>query len=300
MLREPNKVKTVVGNTQFTLSAPANKSYRIRDIHVNTPSTQYATLTVDRTVVGYFRVGGGTLGNHLPYPIADEENTTLYSWLIKRGLMAPIPIASGETFSITGVHQATSTVTVVYDEYDAGDVRNTEPNGSQASRYQFINYGRYSTTLAEGDNKYVTQQTASQYPAFPFGDVVPPKTKISCKGIVGSDVNRYSASNNKYRTNYLRLVRNRKTLFDDDLHGLPFFGSTTYVSNAYSVGNGIGVIGNYDDTDRREPLLFDQPLDFNEGEALELYVTTSKTTGTANIPAASAEVGLIMDVIQQA
>lgn len=298
MLKERNKCKTVEGNTQFTLSAPSNRSYRITDIHVSTPSTEYATLNVDRTVVGYFRVGGGTLGNHLPFPIQDEENTTLYRFLIDRGLAKPIPIASGETFAITGVHQANSVVTVFYDEYDAGDVRNTEPNGSQANAFQFINYGRYTGTLADGDNKLTVQQTSSQYPAFPFGDVVPARTKVRIHGIVASDVNKYTASNNRQRTKYLRLVRNRKTLFDDSLNGLPMIGSGTYVSNVTSVGNGITAIGSYDDVDRRLPFLFDPPLEFTEGESLELFVTTSKLTGTVNLAAKDVEVGLIMDIVQ--
>ena len=296
MLREQGKVKTVEGNTQFTLTAPAGKAYRIQDIYVNTPSSQYATLNVDRTVVGYFRVGGGTLGNHLPFPLADEENPTLYRFMLDRGISTPIPVASGETFSITGVHQATSTVTVVYDEYDASDVRNTEPNGSQSNRFQFVNYGRFSGTLADGDNKFTTQQTTSQYPAFPFGETVPAKTRARILGVCASDVNRYSASNNRQRTKYLRFVRNRKVLFDDDLNGLPFIGSSTYVSNVTTVGTGISAIGNYDDIDRKLPLMFGIPLEFSEGEALEVFVNTSVLTGAANLPAASVEVGLIMDV----
>ena len=145
MLKEKGKMKTVEGSVQFTLTAPANRSYRIINIHVSTPATEYAIINVDRTVVGCFRVGGGTLGNHLPFPIQDEENPTLYKLLIDRGIFKPILVASGETLSITGVHQSTSVVTVVYDEFDPGDVRNTEPNGSQATQVQFINYGRYST-----------------------------------------------------------------------------------------------------------------------------------------------------------
>jgi hypothetical protein len=43
-------------------------------------------------------------------------------------------------------------------------------------------------------------------------------------------------------------------------------------------------------------LLFDNPLEFGEGEALELFVNTEVLTGAANLPAASVEIGLIMDV----
>jgi len=293
---EYSKVKTVDGNTQFSLTMPANRSCRIRDIHIFNPSTQYATFTVNKTTVAYFRVGGGTLGNHLPYPIADEENPTLYRWLIDTLGFMPIPVASGQTLTITGVHQVGSLVSVLYDEYDANDVRPNEINGSDSSRFQFINYGRYSTTLASGDNRYQTQQSPVQFPAFPFGEVVPAKHIMTLYGVIGSDVNRYTASNNRQRTTYLKLVKNRKTLFDDDLNGLPFYGSGTFVSNAYVIGTGQSVIGSYDDTDRRLPFLFPKPLVFTEGESVDLYVTTALVTGSPNIPAAAAEVGLIFDV----
>ena len=295
-LIELSKVKTVSGNNQFSLSMPANRSCYIRNIHIFNPSTAYATLTVNKTTVGYFRVGGGTLGNHLPFPIADEENTTIYRYLIDVLGFKPIPVASGQTFTITGVHQAGSLVTVTYDEYEANDVRATEPNGSDSNRFQFINYGRFSGTLQSGDNRYQTQQTPVQYPAFPFGGNVPPKHTMTLFGILGTDTNRYTASNNRQRTTYLKIVKNRKTLFDDDLNGLPFFGSGTFVSNAYALGIGQGIIGNYDDIDRRLPFLFPKPLVFTEGESVDLYVTTSLVTGSANLAAADVEVGLIFDV----
>jgi len=298
-LIELNKVKTVDGNTQFSLTMPANRSCYIRDIHVYNPSEEYATLMVDRQTVGYFRVGGGTLGNHLPFQIADEENVTLYRWLMEYLQFKPIPVASGQTFTITGVHQAGSLVAVEYDEYEAGDVRPTEPNGSDSKRYQFINYGRYSTTLASGSNRYQTQQTPIQYPAFPFGETVPPNTTMTLYGIVASDANKYSASNNRQRTTYLKMVKGRKTLFDDDLNGLPFFGSGTFVSNVTTLGSGQSIIGNYDDTDRRKPFIFPKPLVFNEGESVDLYVTTALVTGVANLAAKDAEIGLIFDVMEK-
>lgn len=299
MLREANKVKTVEGNTQFSLTAPAGRAYRIRDIHIYSPASEYVSLTVDRAIVGYYRVGGGTLGNHLPFKITDEENVTLYRFCLEYLGFSPIPIATGETFTITGAHDSDSIVVVEYDEYDAPDVRNTEPNGSNATRFQFINYGRYSTTLADGENKFQTQQTSSQYPAFPFGEVVPSKHQMKLLGILASDANKYTASNNRQKTKYIKLVRNRKVLNDDDLNGLPMIGIGTFVSNATAIGTGYSAIGNYDDTDRRMPFLFPVPLEFKEGESLDIFATTSVVTGSANLAAKDVEIGLIFDVTVQ-
>lgn len=295
-LLEANKVKTVVGNTQFTLTAPANRSYRIRDIHVSSPSSEYAQITVDKTTVAYYRVGGGTLGNHLPFQITDEENVTLYRWCLEFLGFHPIPVASGQTLMITGVHDSDSKVTVEYDEYNAGDVLATETNGSQANRFQFINYGRYSTTLANGENRYSVQQTTRQYPAFPFGELVPAKTNVKLIGILASDVSKDGSGTNKQYSTYVKLVRGRKTLFDDDLNGLPNFGQTTFATGVTNIGTGQSLVGNYDDVDRRKPFILPSPLEFKEGEALDVFMTTSVVTGSANIAPKDAEIGLIMDV----
>jgi hypothetical protein len=295
-LLEANKVKQVIGNTQFVLTAPANRSYRIRDIHIAGSAAEYAQFTVDKTTVAYFRVGGGTLGNHLPFQIADEENVTLYRWMLEYLGFTPIPVASGQSFAIVGVHDADSVVCVEYDEYNAGDVSASEPNGSQANRFQFINYGRYTGTLADGENRYSVQQTIRQYPAFPFGEVVSAKTNVKILGIVASDISKDVSGTDDQKTTFLKLVRGRKVLFDDDLDGLINLGQATFATGIVNVGTGQSLVGNYDDVDRRKPFILPVPLEFKEGESLDVFMTTSSVTGADCIAAKDAEIGMIMDV----
>ena len=296
MIREKAKIKTVVGATQFSLQAEAGQSIRIRDIMVYSPSDEYATIYVNNAVVGYFRVGGGTLGNHLAFPGTDVERMTIYKLLNELGIFSPIPLASGQTMKIVGVHDSDSVVTVIYDLYDASDVQNTEKNGSHAKTFGYINYGRYSTTLASGDNLYSTQQTTNQFPAFPFGAVVPAKHKAKMFGILASDFGRASSSaSNKQSTNYLKLIRNRVTLFDDDRNGIPIIAAAPS-SDGTNIGIGQGIIGNYDSIDLRRPYLFETPLEFTEGESLDVYVNTSIAAGSANIAAKDAEIAFILEV----
>lgn len=296
MLKESGKVKTVIGNTQFTLEAKANESYRIRDIFIADPAAEYATLRVNKTVVGYFRVGEGTLGNHLHYPIQDQEEATLLSRLISLGLFHKIPVPSGSVFSIEDIHDAGSTVTVVYDEYDANDVSPNEPNGENAKEYDLINYGRYSGTLAAGDNLYETQQSSTAYPAFPYGKSVPSKHVMTLYGICFSDFGRTSGTtDNKQYTKFLKLVKNRKTLYDDDFNGFPYIGSAP-AADGTNIGTGQSRAGNFDDIDLRLPLILDEPIVFNPGDDVDLYVNTVIGAGVANIAAKDAEVGLIFNV----
>jgi len=282
-----------VGNTQLTLTADADESLRVRDIHVYSPASQYISIEVNRQTVGYFRVGGGVLGNHLHYPLTDEENLTIFGLLQKKGIFRPIPIPTGATLQITGAHDANSRVTVVYDQYDAGDVQSSEPNGRDSNSYDFMNYGRYSGTLADGENLYTVQQTTTNYPAFPFGSVVPAKHNITVHGVCFSDVAKSTGTyTNAQETEYLKFVRNRTVMFDNDFNGLPAL-AIALTADATNIGIGHSVAGNYDDVDQRLPLFFDPPLKFTEGEDVDVYVTTNVSKGAANIAAAEAEVGLI-------
>jgi len=65
MLKEPLMVKTVVGNSELTLEADPGEAFKVWDIQIYNPASNYLTIKIDKSTVGYFRVGG-TLGNHLP------------------------------------------------------------------------------------------------------------------------------------------------------------------------------------------------------------------------------------------
>jgi len=59
-------VKTVIGDTDLELKADPGESLLIKDIRIYNPASNYATLRIDKTTIGYFRVGG-LLGSHLPF-----------------------------------------------------------------------------------------------------------------------------------------------------------------------------------------------------------------------------------------
>lgn len=62
-LKEPFLVKTVLGATNLTLRADPGEAFIVRDILVRDPLTNYLQVKIDKSLVGYFRVGG-ILGGH--------------------------------------------------------------------------------------------------------------------------------------------------------------------------------------------------------------------------------------------
>lgn len=295
-LKEANRVKNVLGNTQFELEAQADESFRVKAIRVYNPSSNYATIRVNRVTSGYFRCGGN-LGSHINFPLQDFDQPNLFEWLVQQGMFSPIPIPTGMKMTIEGVHQAGSIVTVIYDVFDANDVRATETNGPESKNYDFIQYCRYSGTLAEGENLYTVQQSPATYPKFPLENAVKPNQVLTLLGMAFSDYgNTTGTQANQQGTRYVKLVKDRTVLMDDDLNGLLYEGIISTSADETNIGEGYSMAGNHSSVDQRKILTFEPSLRFVEGDDIDLYVTTVLDAGVANIAAADAEVALMFNV----
>jgi len=344
-------VKQVYGATDLTLKADSGKSLLVKDIFTYNPASSYLTIKIEKTTVGYFRVGGN-LGSHLPLPVGnlshshsvkvaaadgsltedhaltdalgvanahlavfsdrsgvtEEKNAVLFglipqiahktilSLLAARGLFKGYPIAEGETMTFSGVKQAGALQVVIYEEYDAGDVKNTDPNGSKSDEYLFINYGRPEANITKtGDTIYDTVQSPAEFPDFPFAKDVPAKMTIELLGILASDVVDDRGSNDSMATQYLKLIRERVTLFDDDKNGILLMGLTGNTDADQQIARGLSLIGNFSDVDGKPPLFFDPAITFGPGEELGIYLTTAagSAQSASDLEVADLEIGLI-------
>ena len=293
-VKEKFMTLTVEGDDDLELQARSGESILIKDVRVYNPASNYATLRVEKTTVGYFRVGG-TLGNHLGFTPTDSTKKTILGYLAEKGIFTGFPVAEGETFTISGVAQTGAIQQVVYEIYDAGDITNTMENGSHATDYIFINYGRPSG-VADGDNLYTSTQNPAEFPDFPFGQNVPSGYEITMLGILASDVGKSSGSGaNIQITKYLKFVKGREVQYDEKRKGIPLIGATP-TSDGTLIGQGNSLVGNYTDVDTREPFMFPEGQTFIGGEELNIYVTTDVTTGSANLSTDEVEIGLILKV----
>jgi hypothetical protein len=295
MLREKSRVKTVIGATDLSLTMEANQSARVVRIYVDTPVSAWASVTVDKLLVAYIHVSG-TQGNHAPFPVRTPPVQGLYNRLIQDGIFRPIPLAKGQTLKITGVATALAKCSVVYDVFDPEDVKETEPNGTKSGEYDFLSYGSFSGTLATGDNQFTTQQSSAQYPAFPWGKAVPAKTQMTLRGIAFNDYGERDGTGAQITT-FLKIVRNREVLFDEDRNGLPYRGVDP-VTSGTKVGLGQAMAGNLSDVDFKDFLRIDPALIFKEGEDLDIYATTSVLSGAGTIANTALIATMIFNVSQ--
>lgn len=294
-IKFPDRNKTVLGNSQLELEADTGEAFLVKDIMIANPANYNAVVKVKNTTIGMFRVSG-VVGNNLQFPAQDEENASLFGWLIDQGLFAPVPVPEGEKLIIQNVAQAGAVQAITYDVVDPGDITEDMMNHPGAPNYQFINYGQPASGPGDGDTLIDTQISPAELPAFPYEGDVPAGKEIIVKGVLFGDYAETTGTDaNEQATQYLKLVKEREVLFDEDRNGLLYYvAALTSDGTQYAGGQSVG--GRYSSVDNRLPLILEEPLVFNAGQELGIYVTTSVEKGTAMFAAEDVEVGLIEEV----
>lgn len=291
-LKQANMIKRFTASAGGSLTAQAGESLRVKRIEC-VPSTNdtYLTIAVDRVTVGYYRVKGKS-GNHLGSMHGAYLPRNIMDFLTNKGANVSIPVACGQTLSVIRYAEA-GNVIVVYDRYDEGDVKETDPNGSQAKEYTFVQYAEIGTApTASGDAKVDTSLTPAEFPDFPCGAVVPANHNIEILGIAGGPVCVGAAGPVTLGTTFLKMLRNREILFDPDRLGIPFdannvaLTATSRIAMFSLIGPGTEYLLDTSLVTPGDPLMFDPKLSFSPGEELNVYVSVVKTgasTWTAHL-----------------
>lgn len=303
MLRQANCIKRALTTVAFSLQADAGECFLIKNIYAGHTALAagYPVLRVDRKTVGCYR--GGAIGvNHLGSPDDTFIAQNLMKWLSEHGVNVSIPVAEGQTFTIERSGN-TGDVTVVYDIYDAGDIKQAMPNGSDSNEFIFIQYMTASAALeAVGDHLLDVSLSPGEFPDFPCGKAVPARHTIELLGLVGAPVSNGDGVTGHTTSQYLKLVKERETLFDEDRNGIPFIAAenttttAVYKTEMSLVGDCVQVGADLSDPSLGEPLLFDPPLKFNSGEELQVYLTCSYAA-SGSIAVAEVRVAAILRVV---
>ena len=201
---------------------------------------------------------------------------TLLAYLKKMGLWTGWPVAEGETFRIEGGKNTNGRQLILYQIFDAADQKPEAPNGSRATEYMFINYGNCGGSIqATADNLYTTSKNPAEFPDFPFGKVCPAKYNIDIHGICGSPfASRLNDDTDYSYTRYLKLIKDREVLFDEDRNGILFEQRNLNLGDRrHGIASGISLIGNNSEFDLQPPLMFDPPISFGPGDELGMYLT---------------------------
>ncbi len=206
----------------------------------------------------------------------EPDHGTLLDYLGKLNIFKGFPIAEGQTMTIEGIAQSSCIITVLYEQWDVADIKPEMENGSLSNEYFFLNYGNCGASIqAAVDNLYNTSKSPAEFPDFPFGKVVPANTTIDILGILASTFSPKENDGTNYtNTKFMKLVKERETLFDEDRNGLIHWSQQNTVSGGKDqVAQGFSVLGGYTEHDNKWPLMFAAPMTFNAGDELNIYLT---------------------------
>lgn len=277
-LREPGRVKRITASGGGTLVAPSHESFRIRDIFcVPHASDTYLELVIAGTTLGKFRVVGKG-GNCLPYPCVQTSQAyerqlgTAFGWCREHGFDLSIPLAAGQTLTLSRVAE-TGEVTIVYDAYDPADVAADEPNGSEAKVRRYLHYMTNAaaiTTTPWALDKSLIWTGMESWPV--AARQVPAGRTIRLYGILGAPCAAGDATDPLGSTTYLSLLREGNVLFDDGQNGLPFVGDATSVALAVTYKPIASVIGPLTAEYPYPPFWLPEPIVFPPGESLTCQV----------------------------
>jgi len=296
-LLNQNMMKSCVGADTLELKADVGKSILVKDVFVKDVADGYLTVKIDRTTVGYFRVDNDKLGNLLHYSIAGSEKKTLLGYLGEKGLFGGYPVAEGQTFELSGLGVGNLTATILYDEYDAGDITPSMENGTESDTLVYVSFGRSGNVInTAGEHLLNVSNNPSEFPAFPFGADVPAKTEIDVLGMLASDrgADDGTSVDNNIMTLYYKLMRGREILFDPDRNGIIAYGYAPTSVGGFRIGQGRCLIGEYSHTERRLPFIFPEGFTFVSGEELLVYMVTTVASTPGQFELDEQEVGFIL------
>ena len=301
MLRQGNCVKRFTAVSTDTLQADAGESFLVKGLYVK-PQTDnsYLVLKVDRKTVGVYRIYGRG-GNQLDRIQRDHVHKNIMEFMASKNINCFLPVAEGQTFTVSAVGTSPEVV-IVYDRYDATDILANLPNGTESKEYMFLQYMDTSETIdATEDVTLDTSLSPAEFPDFPCGKAVPAKTSIEMLGLAGCPCGAGTSESNKTYSSYVKLVKEREILFDEDRNGIPFFFASG-VFGAISWHSDFSLIGPCTNLDTStlggslgDPLLFTPPLTFRSGEELLMYVSFVKLAAYS-LPANSIDLAAILKV----
>jgi len=249
------------------------------------------------------KIGNGVSGNYrwneAVQQMTGARMETLLEFLTKRGDFKGFPVAEGETFKITGAARSACKQIIVYEIHEAGDITSDMENGSKTGSYLFLNYGNCGASInVNGDSLYSTSISPAEFPSFPFGAVVPAKNQIELLGICATPFAPMENDDTNYiYTQFMKFVRDREVLFDEDRQGIIFENRQLSLDGRTdSYGQGISLIGNKSEYDLNDPFMFNPPLVFMPGDELGIYLTTVKVLTGQDITVDEHEICLIQRV----
>ena len=215
------KENFTAATASLSIEAKVGESLLIKQLLVGAlHAGGFCECFIDRLSVGFWYTGDIN-ANHLEQCGVTDVLPNLFERLQQLGIFNGYPVAEGETFEIKpAIAGATIIGAIVYEIHEAGDISPEMPGGSKSTEYTIVNYGTNTAQIDAGEYGDIDKsRNPSEYPAFPFKEVVPAGHEIDIHGILLKTWGGY-VDNTANTMRFLKLIRDRKVLFNEDRRGI--------------------------------------------------------------------------------
>lgn len=264
-IKQPYMVKTGISVTSLTLRADPGEAFLVKEIALSqTTPAEFTKVSIDRVTLAYL-TAHSMHQNQFWFARDHLDKLQLMRYLYNAGIFPGFPIAEGQEMRVECVPSTSVNMKIIYEIHDPADITPEMPCGTNCKEYVFFNYGVNTLEIASGESQLIDScLTPKEFPDFPFGDVVPAKTKIE---LIAMLLNRRRMGTKGFEhMSWLKLLRGREVLFDEDRRGV--FAQVEQSDFPFHDTYLKGVV---------QP--FPEPLVFMPGEELNLEATAqaSKT-----------------------
>lgn len=261
------KENMAAATASLELTAKVGESLLIKELRVAARYGHgFCESLIDRLSVGFFYIGDRD-ANHLEQLSEGCTLPNVFERLIQLGVFNGYPIAEGETFEIRPAVKGADIVgAIFYEIHDAADMTAEMDCGSKSKSYMFLNYGTNTAEIAVSTYGPLDKtRNPSEYPAFPYGAVVPAGHEIDICGVLLMDW-KGAVDDTAAEMRYLRMTKDRKVLFNDDRRGIYSTQGMSYFTWGPC---------RQTQTDIK---LFPEPITFKAGDELNVELSAGATT----------------------
>jgi len=203
------------------LTPKVGEAYRIKQLRIGAlHAGGFCECLIDRLSIGFWYIGSIT-SNHLEQCSEADALPNVFERLQQLKAFDGYPICEGETFELKpAVAGADIVGAIIYEIWDAEDVKPEEDCGSKSPSFTYLNYGTNTAQIDAGTyGRLDKSRNPAEYPAFPFGEVVPAGYEIDILGILMKDWGGY-VDDTANTMRFLRLTKDRRVLWNEDRRGI--------------------------------------------------------------------------------
>ena len=258
-IKEAFMVKTGMSVDTLSLKADPGEAFLIKEIGFdNLTNVEFAKLSIDRVTLGYLSAWDNKQ-NQFYFSREAAAFPNLMAHLYDKGIFKGFPVKEGQEFTLDIAGAATRNARIIYEVHDVADITDELQGATNGLEYLFWNYGTNSAEIAlNGNGDFDKCLTPSEFPDFPFGDIVPAKTQIEIVGLLIGTHRKGVYFGDKLR--YLKFSKGREVLFDEDRTG-------------FYCAHGMNHFPFHAEFYERQSVLFPTPLVFGPGDELVLNMS---------------------------